>query len=141
MTEILNELNDHHIEPRKVGSFHASYTTWQASSQTPSCLYCAMGGLTSRGRNGDYKGIHSIANARYYLQVYISGNGLMILGSPSDLIQTIYHEDRDALLAVTIDELTGKIATSTSTEVYVYRPYGKDEGLLKVSTTNLSAVD
>lgn len=67
------------------------------------------------------------------LVAYISGNGLMILSSPSDLIQTIYHEDRDALLAVTIDELTGKIAISTYTEVYVYRPYGKDEGLLKWS--------
>ncbi|KAL8940426.1 MAG: hypothetical protein Q9216_002831 [Gyalolechia sp. 2 TL-2023] len=67
------------------------------------------------------------------LVAYISGNGLMILSGPSDLIQTIYHEDRHALLAVTIDELTGKIATSSSTEVYVYRPYGREEGLPKWS--------
>ncbi|KAI4173510.1 MAG: hypothetical protein LQ343_002848 [Gyalolechia ehrenbergii] len=67
------------------------------------------------------------------LVAYISGNGLMILSGPSDLIQSIYHEDRHALLAVTIDELTGKIATASSTEVYVYRPYGKEEGSLKWS--------
>lgn len=59
----------------------------------------------------------------------------MILSGPSDLIQSIYHEDRHALLAVTIDELTGKIATASSTEVYVYRPYGKEEGSLKVSAS------
>ncbi|KAL8784259.1 MAG: hypothetical protein Q9213_004081 [Squamulea squamosa] len=66
------------------------------------------------------------------LVVYISGNGLMILSGPSNLLQTIYHEDCDALIAVTIDELSGKIATASSHEIHVYRPYGKEDGLLKV---------
>ncbi|KAL8652424.1 MAG: hypothetical protein Q9210_002691 [Variospora velana] len=67
------------------------------------------------------------------LVAYVSGNGLMILGGPNHLLQTIYHEGCPALLAVTIDETTGKIATASSQEVYVYRPYGKQEGLLKWS--------
>ncbi|KAL8999434.1 MAG: hypothetical protein Q9169_001748 [Polycauliona sp. 2 TL-2023] len=67
------------------------------------------------------------------LVVYISGNGLMILSGPNDLVQTIYHEDDDALIAVTIDGTSGKIATAGSREVHVYRPYGKEDGLLKWS--------
>ncbi|KAL8670977.1 MAG: hypothetical protein Q9168_004508 [Polycauliona sp. 1 TL-2023] len=65
------------------------------------------------------------------LVIYISGNGLIILTGPHDLIQTIYHEDAEALTAVTIDETSGKIATASSREVHVYRPYGKEDGLLK----------
>ncbi|KAL8719086.1 MAG: hypothetical protein Q9225_003864 [Loekoesia sp. 1 TL-2023] len=67
------------------------------------------------------------------LVAYISGNGLVILNGPNNLLQTIYHEDCHALLAITIDEVTGKIATASSTEIYVYRPYGKEEGLVKWS--------
>jgi hypothetical protein len=33
---------------------------------------------------------------------------------------------------VTIDEATGKIAVSSSNEVTIYKPYGKEEGVLKV---------
>ncbi|KAL8927727.1 MAG: hypothetical protein Q9208_002142 [Pyrenodesmia sp. 3 TL-2023] len=57
----------------------------------------------------------------------------MILDGPCSLLQTIYHEECCALLAVTIDETTGKIATASSNEVYVYRPYGKQDGLLRWS--------
>lgn len=57
----------------------------------------------------------------------------MILAGPNNLLQTIYHEESPALLAVSIDETTGKIATASSSEVYVYRPYGKQEGHLKVT--------
>ncbi|KAL8775617.1 MAG: hypothetical protein Q9209_000113 [Squamulea sp. 1 TL-2023] len=67
------------------------------------------------------------------LVVYISGNGLMILSGSSNLLQAIYHEDCDSLIAVTIDELSGKIATANSHEIHLYRPYGKEDGLLKWS--------
>ncbi|KAL8692137.1 MAG: hypothetical protein Q9218_002779 [Villophora microphyllina] len=67
------------------------------------------------------------------LIVYISGNGIMILSGPHDLIQTIYLEECSLLVAITIDETTGKIATASPSKIYVYRPYGKEEGLLKWS--------
>ncbi|KAL9123438.1 MAG: hypothetical protein Q9187_000008 [Circinaria calcarea] len=70
---------------------------------------------------------------RKRLVVYISGNALIILGGPHDLIQTIYHENSDALDAVAIDEATGKIATCSGTTVYIYRPYGESERALKWS--------
>ncbi len=34
--------------------------------------------------------------------------------------------------AVTLDEATGKIATCSNTNIYVYKPYGQDEGAVKV---------
>jgi len=60
---------------------------------------------------------------------------LVILGGPNDLIQTIYHEGPGALNAVVIDDVSGKIATCTEEKVYIYRPYGKIEGALKVVTS------
>ena len=63
--------------------------------------------------------------------VYISGNGLVILTGPHQLIQTIYQDDQSPLDAVSIDRSTGKIVTCSSNEVTVYSPYGKEEGLLK----------
>ncbi|KAL8964077.1 MAG: hypothetical protein Q9183_004723, partial [Haloplaca sp. 2 TL-2023] len=65
--------------------------------------------------------------------VYISGNALIILGGPRDLLQTIYVEESCALNAVAVDDVSGKIAAASSEGIYVYRPYGKDEGLLKVT--------
>lgn len=59
---------------------------------------------------------------------------MIVLGGPGRLIQTIYHEECDALIAVTIDEASGKIATASSNEIYVYRPYGREDSLLKVTT-------
>ncbi|KAL8665513.1 MAG: hypothetical protein Q9202_002218 [Teloschistes flavicans] len=67
------------------------------------------------------------------LVAYISGNAIVILSGPTDLVQTLYLEDCSALVAIEIDETTGKIATASSTKIYVYRPYGKEEGLLKWS--------
>ncbi|KAL8873409.1 MAG: hypothetical protein Q9174_001119 [Haloplaca sp. 1 TL-2023] len=65
--------------------------------------------------------------------VYISGNALIILGGPHDLLQTIYVQESCALNAVAIDDVSGKIAAASTEEIYVYRPYGKEEGLLKWS--------
>ena len=71
-----------------------------------------------------------------FYKVYISGNGIVILGGPHDLIQTIYHDEQSELEAVAIDEATGKIATCTSKEVMIYNPYGREEGALKVLQTS-----
>ena len=65
--------------------------------------------------------------------MYISGSAILILGGPHDLIQTIYHDEQSSLEAVAIDESSGKIAACTSEEVIIYKPYGKEEGALKVS--------
>ncbi len=67
------------------------------------------------------------------LVVYISGNALVILGGPHQLLQTIYHDDQYGLEAVAIDESNGKIATCSSKEVTIYKPYGREEGVLKWS--------
>lgn len=56
----------------------------------------------------------------------------MILDGPNNLLQTIYHEECSTLVAVAIDESTGKIAIASLTEVYIYRPFGKQDGLLRV---------
>lgn len=66
--------------------------------------------------------------------MYISGNALVILGGPHDLIQTIYHDEGLVLDAVAVDEATGKMATSSSEDVYIYKPHGEKEGALKVTT-------
>lgn len=64
--------------------------------------------------------------------VYISGNSLIILQGPNDLLQTITHGEDDSLSAVAVDASTGKIATSNGREVFVYRPGGRDVGALRV---------
>ncbi|KAF2091359.1 hypothetical protein K490DRAFT_31122 [Saccharata proteae CBS 121410] len=64
---------------------------------------------------------------------YISGNALIILGGPRTLLQTTYHEDEDNLVAVVLDEASGKIAVASPKAVHVYKPYGLDEGALRWS--------
>lgn len=66
-------------------------------------------------------------------KAYISGSALIILGGPHNIIQTVYHDASPHLDTVAIDEATGKIAVSDSQDIYVYRPYGKGEGALKVN--------
>lgn len=66
-------------------------------------------------------------------KAYISGKALIILGGPDDLIQTIYHDDSVGFDAVSVDKLSGKIAICNEDEIYIYRPYGRDEGVLKVA--------
>lgn len=46
----------------------------------------------------------------------------------------MYHEASLPLGSVAIDEATGKIAISNSQDIYIYRPYGREEGALKVNT-------
>ncbi|RAK73638.1 WD repeat protein [Aspergillus fijiensis CBS 313.89] len=65
--------------------------------------------------------------------VYISGQALVILGGPHKLLQTIYVDDTDVLEAVTIDEVSGKIATCGGPDVFIYQPYGIQNETLKWS--------
>ncbi|PYH99699.1 WD repeat protein [Aspergillus ellipticus CBS 707.79] len=64
---------------------------------------------------------------------YISGHALVILGGPHQLLQTIYVDDTDALEAVTIDEVSGKIAVCGGPDVFIYQPYGIQYETLKWS--------
>ena len=66
------------------------------------------------------------------LQVYVSGNSVVILGGPQQLLQTIYVDHCDRLSAVVVDACSGKIAACGGRTVSVYRPYGKAERALKV---------
>ena len=45
----------------------------------------------------------------------------------------MYHDESADLDAVTIDEATGKIAASSSDQIHIYKPYGRQEGVLKWS--------
>jgi hypothetical protein len=65
-------------------------------------------------------------------QAYITGNAFVVLENPTAPLQTVYDEDTSFLVAIAIDEATGKIATCTENAVRVYSPYGQDEGALKV---------
>ncbi|PWY66418.1 WD repeat protein [Aspergillus heteromorphus CBS 117.55] len=64
---------------------------------------------------------------------YISGHALVVLGGPHQLLQTIYVDDTEALEAVTIDEVSGKIAVCGGPDVFIYQPYGIQHETLKWS--------
>lgn len=133
MTEIPNRSYIYHKNLSTCSCSHASHTSWQAPSQTSSGIHSTMGRPTFGGKSPDCGLLNRHCSPGLAIQVYISGNGLMILGGPDHLLQTIYHDDCPALVAVTIDETTGKIATASSNDIYVYRPYGMQEGLMKVT--------
>ncbi|KAL7959039.1 RAVE protein 1 C terminal domain-containing protein [Trichoderma compactum] len=59
-----------------------------------------------------------------HLNAYITGNAFTILDGLQTIIQTIYDDNGEPLQAIAIDELTGKIATSTATQVRIYKPLG-----------------
>ncbi|USP81648.1 hypothetical protein yc1106_08922 [Curvularia clavata] len=64
---------------------------------------------------------------------YISGNALIVLDRPNHVLQTIYIDEEFELEAIAIDEGTGKLAVCSTRQIYVYRPYGQDEGAVKWS--------
>lgn len=72
------------------------------------------------------------ADERDYLQVYITGGAFAILEGSCGILQTVYDDGEQPLEAIAFDESTGKIATCTSTEVRVYKPFGSREDALKV---------
>ena len=65
-------------------------------------------------------------------QAYISGNALIVLDRPSHVLQTLYIDEETELEAVAIDQATGKLAVCSTQHIYIYRPYGQDEGAVKV---------
>ncbi|KAL2185362.1 hypothetical protein L209DRAFT_733240 [Thermothelomyces heterothallicus CBS 203.75] len=62
------------------------------------------------------------------ITAYITGNALVILGAPNELLQTVYDEDPEPLQAIALDEASGKIAVCTRHVVRVYRPLGAGRG-------------
>lgn len=63
---------------------------------------------------------------------YISGNALIILDRPNHVLQTIYIDEESELEAIALDEGTGKLAACSTQSIYIYQPYGQDEGAVKV---------
>ncbi|KAI9736645.1 MAG: regulator of (H+)-ATPase in vacuolar membrane [Cirrosporium novae-zelandiae] len=64
---------------------------------------------------------------------YISGNALVILGGAHTLLQTIYHNEDEELQAIALDEDSGKFVVASQAQLYIYRPHGKEEGVLRWS--------
>ena len=63
------------------------------------------------------------------------------MGDTQNILQTIYIDDAEPLEAVALEEASGRIAVCDSKNVYVYRPLGKDEDVLRVRrSTGLEAV-
>ncbi|KAK4248662.1 RAVE protein 1 C terminal-domain-containing protein [Corynascus novoguineensis] len=58
------------------------------------------------------------------ITAYITGNALVILGAPDELLQTVYDDDTEPLQAIALDEASGKIAVCTRHVVRVYQPLG-----------------
>ncbi|EXJ67724.1 uncharacterized protein A1O5_09070 [Cladophialophora psammophila CBS 110553] len=65
------------------------------------------------------------------LVAYVSGNAAVILSGPQSILQTIYVDTVDALTAITLEETTGRIALCDATHVYIYKPIGREEGVLR----------
>lgn len=65
-------------------------------------------------------------------QTYISGDSLVILRGPHDLLQTISHGEETILSGVAADARSGKLATTDGQNVYVYQPIGREYGDLRV---------
>ncbi|KAK5159719.1 hypothetical protein LTR04_004793 [Oleoguttula sp. CCFEE 6159] len=72
---------------------------------------------------------------------YISGNALVILDGPKSILQTTYHDDTLSLEAVLLEEATGKIATCSTSAIYVYSPYRRDDFALKANFALFSPCD
>lgn len=73
-------------------------------------------------------------------QTYISGRALIILGDAQKILQTIYIDDAASLEAVTIDERSGKIAVCDNIHIFIYKPVGKEEGVLRVCQLSWTAL-
>lgn len=64
--------------------------------------------------------------------MYLSGNALVVLDRPDHILQTVYINEESELEAVALDEATGKLAACSTKNIYIYQPYGQDEGAIKV---------
>jgi hypothetical protein len=77
--------------------------------------------------------LHVIANTFILNQAYVSGNAIVLLDSPNNVLQTTYVELPDELLAIVIDEISGKIAACSESLVHVYKPDGYYQGSPRVN--------
>ncbi|KAF4471117.1 hypothetical protein FALBO_1959, partial [Fusarium albosuccineum] len=66
-----------------------------------------------------------------HINAYITGSAFAILEGSRGILQTVYDDGEQPLEAIAFDEATGKIATCTSTDVRVYKPFGSHEDALK----------
>ncbi|KAF1937394.1 hypothetical protein EJ02DRAFT_56483 [Clathrospora elynae] len=71
---------------------------------------------------------------------YISGNALVVLDRPDHVLQTIYIDEEAELEAVALDAVTGKLAACSTRHIYIYRPYGQDEGVVKWSLQGIMSL-
>jgi hypothetical protein len=56
----------------------------------------------------------------------------VLLDGADHVLQTIYIDGEVELEAVALDAGTGKLAACSTRHIYLYRPYGHDEGAIKV---------
>lgn len=89
----------------------------------------------SESRSTSYAFCIALAITETVSQAYITGNAFVILTGADTILQTIYDDDDSQLEAIALDEGTGKIATCAGSNIRIYKPYGQDEGVLKVSIT------
>lgn len=111
---------------------HASNTTWQTSAETAGPLHCSVGWAAYYRTITSNLRVRIDADAHLFLQAYISGNAVIILGSPQHILQTVYIDDVDSLEAITIEETSGAIAVCGGSNVYIYKPFGREEDVLRV---------
>lgn len=71
-------------------------------------------------------------------QAYITGNAFAILSNPDTLLQTVYDDDDEPLVAIAFDEASGKIAACTPRVVRTYKPFGQQDDALKVGGFSLA---
>ncbi|KAF2840037.1 hypothetical protein M501DRAFT_1056409 [Patellaria atrata CBS 101060] len=64
---------------------------------------------------------------------YVSGNAIVILTGPHDILQTIYLDEHESLDAIQLDELSGGIAVGSGSVTHVYKPYTQGVDLVKWS--------
>ncbi|KAK5553316.1 regulator of (H+)-ATPase in vacuolar membrane [Exophiala xenobiotica] len=65
------------------------------------------------------------------LVAYVSGNAAVVLSGPQSILQTIYVDTVESLTAIAIDEATGRVVLCDAEHVYIYRPVGREEGVLR----------
>ena len=68
---------------------------------------------------------------------YISGNAIIVLGGPQQILQTIYVDDVESLSAVTVEETSGAIAACGGQNVYIYEAFGREEDVLRWSQVHI----
>ncbi|KNG49742.1 wd repeat-containing protein [Stemphylium lycopersici] len=126
-----------------VTTFYVDRARELQSSQEPQVSHVAPQNTESLSRQCErVQGIIDLLRSRpssknVAATAYISGNALIVLDRPNHVLQTLYIDEEFELEAVAIDEGTGKLAVCSTRHIYIYRPYGQDEGAIKVGKWSL----